>query len=71
MSQHLNNIQATSTIEQQTSYLRVPADKVTRLMDMVGELGLSVSETVNSNDLHGLELEEFEKSAHRLKMIVR
>ncbi len=51
--------------------LRVSADKVGRLMDLVGELSLSVSETIRSSDLEGLELTEFEKSAHRLMMVVR
>lgn len=51
--------------------LRVSADKVSRLMDLVGDLSLSVSETIRSSDLDGLELSEFEKSAHRLMMIVR
>lgn len=51
--------------------LRVSADKVSRLMDLVGELSLSVSETIRSPDLDGLELSEFEKSAYRLKQIVR
>ena len=51
--------------------LRVSADKVGRLMDLVGELSLSVSETIRSSDLDGLELTEFEKSAHRLMMVVR
>ena len=40
-------------------------------MDLVGELSLSVSETVRSPDLAELDLTEFEKSAHRLMMIVR
>jgi two-component system chemotaxis sensor kinase CheA len=40
-------------------------------MDLVGELSLSVSETIRSPELAGLDLTEFEKSAHRLSMIVR
>ncbi|WP_333877379.1 chemotaxis protein CheA [Methylobacter sp.] len=52
-------------------FLRVQADKVDRLMDLVGELSLGVSEVIHSPDLVGLELSEFEKSAHRLRMIVR
>lgn len=52
-------------------FLRIHADKVSRLMDLVGELSLSVAETVNSPELLGLELIDFEKSAHRLKMVVR
>jgi len=51
--------------------LRVSAEKVGRLMDLVGELSLSVSEVVRSPDLAGLDLTEFEKSAHRLKLVVR
>jgi len=54
-----------------SALLRVAADKVSRLMDLVGELSLSVSETVRSPDLAGLDLTEFEKSAHRLKLVVR
>ncbi len=56
---------------QNTTLLRVSADKVSRLMDLVGELSLSVSETIRSPDLAELDLTEFEKSAHRLMMIVR
>lgn len=53
--------------------LRVSAEKVSRLMDLVGELSLSVSEVVRSPDLTGagIDLTEFEKSAHRLTMVVR
>mgnify|MGYP000877330419 CR=1 FL=1 len=40
-------------------------------MDLVGELSLSVSETIRSPDLDGLDLTDFEKSAHRLKSVVR
>ena len=40
-------------------------------MDLVGELSLTVSETIRSPDLDGLELTEFEKSAYRLKQVVR
>jgi two-component system chemotaxis sensor kinase CheA len=46
-------------------------EKVAYLMDLVGELSLSVSEIIHSPDLYGLELSEFDKSAHRLKMIMR
>ena len=66
-----NDMTSNASSVQQTTFLRVSAEKVARLMDIVGELGLSVSETINSPDLKGIELDEFEKSAHRLKMIVR
>lgn len=61
----------TLTANTQAVFLRVQADKVDRLMDLVGELSLGVSEVIHSSDLAGLELSEFEKSAHRLRMIVR
>lgn len=61
----------TLTANTQAVFLRVQADKVDRLMDLVGELSLGVSEVIHSSDLVGMELSEFEKSAHRLRMIVR
>jgi two-component system, chemotaxis family, sensor kinase CheA len=51
--------------------MRVSSDKIGRLMDLVGELSLSVSETINAPDLANLELVGFEAAAHRLSMIVR
>lgn len=63
--------EASVSTSQGAALLRVSATKVSRLMDLVGELSLSVSETIRSSDLDGLELTEFEKSAHRLMMVVR
>ena len=51
--------------------MRVSSDKISRLMDLVGELSLSVSETVQSPDLAGLQLTNFDAAVHRLNMIVR
>lgn len=51
--------------------LRVSSDKIGRLMDLVGELSLTVSETINSPELADLDLVGFEAAAHRLTMIVR
>ncbi|CUH68501.1 Chemotaxis protein CheA [Thalassovita gelatinovora] len=52
--------------------LRVSSQKISRLMDLVGELSLSVTETVNSPDLdHTGDRTLFEAAAHRLNMIVR
>ena len=59
------------TANTQSVFLRVEADKIDRLMDLVGELSLGLSEVIHSPDLVGLELTEFEKSAHRLLMVVR
>jgi two-component system, chemotaxis family, sensor kinase CheA len=51
--------------------MRVPSERIGRLMDLVAELSLSVAETVRSPDLVGLELSHFETAVHRLMMIVR
>lgn len=51
--------------------MRVPSERIARLMDLVAELSLSVAETVRSPDLVGLELQHFETAVHRLTMIVR
>lgn len=51
-------------------FLRVSSDKIGRLMDLVGELSLSVSETINAPELAHLDLVSFEAAAHRLSMIV-
>jgi len=53
-----------------TGLMRVPSERIGRLMDLVAELSLSVSETVRSPDLRGLELSHFEAAVHRLMMIV-
>lgn len=50
--------------------LRVSSDKIGRLMDLVGELSLSVSETINAPELAHLDLVGFDAAAHRLSMIV-
>jgi len=53
-----------------TGLMRVPSERISRLMDLVAELSLSVAETVRSPDLDGLELSHFETAVHRLMMIV-
>jgi len=50
--------------------MRVPSERISRLMDLVAELSLSVAETVRSPDLVGLDLSHFETAVHRLTMIV-
>lgn len=59
--------------EQRTggALLRVSSDKIGRLMDLVGELSLSVAETINAPELADLDLVGFDAAAHRLSMIVR
>lgn len=63
--------EAATDAPQASALMRVSSDKISRLMDLVGELSLSVSETVNSPELQGLELNSFDAAAHRLSMIVR
>lgn len=50
--------------------LRIRAEKVTQLLDIVGELGLSVMEITRHPGLVDMELEGFESSAHRLELLV-
>lgn len=54
-----------------SALMRVSSGKISRLMDLLGELSLSVSETVNSPDLAGLDLANFDGAVHRLNMLVR
>lgn len=51
--------------------LRISAEKIGHLMDLIGELSLSVSATVHAKELEGLELPQFEAASHRLLMIMR
>ncbi len=51
-------------------FLRVRADKVTQLLDLVGELGLAALAVTHHPGLTGLELEGFENAAHRLEMLI-
>ncbi|WIV51296.1 chemotaxis protein CheA [Marivivens sp. LCG002] len=63
--------QAEAASATDSGLVRVSSDKISRLMDLVGELSLSVSETVHSPDLQGLDLTSFDAAVHRLTMIVR
>ncbi len=49
--------------EAKQSFISVNVDKLDRLMDLVGELVISVSMVVSSPDLQGLQLDSFEKAA--------
>ena len=51
--------------------MRVPSERISRLMDLVAELSLSMAEAVRSPDLAGLDLPHFDGAVHRLGMIMR
>lgn len=53
------------------SALRVDVEKMDQLMDLVGEMVISVSMVSNSPDLQGLQLDRFEKSVLQLTKITR
>ena len=55
----------------QDNFLRINAEKVGRLMDLVGELGLVTSEILHHPDLQGIESRDFESAAHRLQGLIR
>ncbi len=56
---------------QQDAFLRVKADKVSQLLDLVGELGLVAAEVTHHPDLREMELEGFETAAHHLEVLIR
>lgn len=51
--------------------MRVKADKITQLLDLVGELGLVATNVTHHPDLAGLEMENFNVAAHRLQSLVQ
>ncbi|CAG0946971.1 Chemotaxis protein CheA [Anaerolineae bacterium] len=55
---------------QQESYLRVKASKVSQLLDLVGELGLSALAVTHHPALQGLDLVGFETAAHQLELLI-
>ncbi len=58
-------------VAREDSSIRVSADRIARIMDMVGELGLIADEVVHHPSLENIELEEFDNSAHKLNQIIR
>jgi two-component system, chemotaxis family, sensor kinase CheA len=52
-------------------FIRVKAEKVSQLLDLMGELGLATALVTNHPALSGLELEGFQNDAHRLENLVR
>ncbi|MCL4294756.1 MAG: chemotaxis protein CheA [Anaerolineae bacterium] len=55
----------------QDAFLRVKAEKVSQLLDLVGELGLAAVEVTRHPALEKLELEGFEMAVHRLELLIR
>ncbi len=51
--------------------LRIPADKIGRLMDLIGELSLGVSATVHAAQIMGLDQPALEAASHNLTSIMR
>lgn len=55
----------------ESGLVRVSSDRISRLMDLVGELSLTLSETLRSPDLAGLTMTHFDGAAHRLTALLR
>lgn len=55
---------------QPEAFLRVKASKVSLLLDLVGELGLSTLAVTHHPALQGLELAGFETAAHQLDLLI-
>jgi len=60
-----------SATAQQSTYLRIKAAQVTRLLDLVSELGLAAADVTQHPQLQELELEGFEIAVHRLDLLIR
>lgn len=52
-------------------FLRIKADTVMQLLDLVGELGLATAAVTHHPALASLELEGFENVSHRLELLTR
>lgn len=59
-------VQAAPAAEIKQSFINVNVDKLDRLMDLMGEIVISVSMVVSNPDLAGLKLDNFEKAASQL-----
>lgn len=57
--------------KQQSAFLRINAEKVSELMDLMGELGLAANELIHHPEIVNLNLEEFWLAAHRLNLIIQ
>lgn len=55
----------------QSTYLRIESNKITSLLTLVGELGLVMSDVIHHPELEDLNLESFNISANRLKLLVK
>lgn len=58
--------EAMTPAEIKQSFISVNLDKLDKLMDLMGEIVISVAMVVNNPDLEGLELDNFEKAASQL-----
>lgn len=54
-----------------SQFLRVRADKVAMLLDLVGELSVASTGVIHHPELNGLNLDEFSNSAYHLETIIR
>lgn len=65
------DMQPGQTITIQKKDIRVDTNKLDQLFNLVGELITIESMVVNNQDLHGLELHNFQRSANMLNKVIR
>jgi two-component system chemotaxis sensor kinase CheA len=53
------------------AFLRIKADKVTQLLNLVGELSLAAASVRHQAELEGVESDAFESVFHRMDLLVR
>lgn len=67
----MQGITAVDNAKQGDAFVKVKADRIEKLMDMVGELSLVAEELVHHQQIVDLELEEFDNTAHRMNSLIR
>ncbi|MDR0325243.1 MAG: chemotaxis protein CheA [Oscillospiraceae bacterium] len=63
----LDELPAQAVNEIKQNFISVNVDKLDKLMDLMGEIVISVSMVVNNSDLAGLQLDNFERASAQLQ----
>lgn len=73
MNEYLSHVKDFMTDKPSTAtqFLRVKADKVAMLLDLVGELSVASTGVIHHPELNGLNLDEFSNSAYHLETLIR
>lgn len=67
----MSSTPANNNASSDDSVIRIRAERVSRIMDMVGELSLIANHVTHHPELAEMELEGFENSAYRLTQVIK